>query len=139
MEILVSDDLYGSSLFKVDDKLRSATRVPVPLLTLDQLARQKNLRGRTLLKIDVQFAEHLVLAGGGQFIRDHVDALIMELTIEREHPQAKTYREMLDIADQLGFVLVDETEGWRNPQTGRLEQKDSVFLRATKAAQLRAA
>ncbi len=138
-EILVSGDLYGSSLLKVDEKIRKSTTVSVPLLTLDELARQKNLRGRTLLKVDVQFAEHLVLAGGRSFIAEFVDALILELTLEREHPQAKTYREMLDIAEQLGFVLVDETEGWRHPHTGRLEQKDSVFVRKSAEAQRRAA
>ncbi|HMP80401.1 MAG TPA: FkbM family methyltransferase, partial [Pirellulaceae bacterium] len=138
-EILMSDDLYGSSLLKVDQKMRQCQRRKVQLMTLDQLAQQCQLSGPTLLKIDVQFAEHLVLMGGRQFLRDHVEAMIMELTLEREHPQAKTYREMLDLAEELGFGLVDETEGWRNPQNGRLEQKDSVFFRRDRLALQRAA
>jgi FkbM family methyltransferase len=128
-EILVSNDLYGSSLLKVDEKTRKAAATKVTVLTLDELARRKKLTGRTLLKVDVQYAEHLVLNGGLEFIRNNVDAVILELTLEREHPQAKTYREMLDFMDQLGFGVVDEMEGWRDPVTGRLEQKDSVFLR----------
>jgi FkbM family methyltransferase len=129
-EILVSEDLYGTSLLMVDEKTRTAETTKVEVLTLDELARRRGLKGRTLLKIDVQYAEHLVLNGGKQFIRDHVDAVILELTIEREHPQAKTYREMLDFMDQLGFTMIDEMEGWRDPVTGRLEQKDSVFVRS---------
>jgi FkbM family methyltransferase len=128
-EILVSNDLYGTSLLKIDEKSRTVKTSTVKLLTLDEMARQKRLSGRTLLKVDVQFAEHLVISGGLDFIRNNVDAIILELTIEREHPQAKTYREMLDLMDSIGFAVVDEMEGWRDPITGRLEQKDSVFVR----------
>lgn len=138
-EILVSNDLYGSSLLKVDEKTRKADAAKVNVLTLDELARRKNLQGRTLLKVDVQYAEHLVLNGGLEFIRNYVDAVILELTLEREHPQAKTYREMLDFMNQLGFDVVDEMEGWRDPVTGRLEQKDSVFLRRELIATRKAA
>ena len=128
-EFLLSDDLYGSSLLKVDETIRTAEKIKVPVRTLDELANSSNWQGSTLLKIDVQFAEHLVLAGGKAFIQSNVDALILELTIEREHPDAKTYREMLDLMDNLGYQLVDETDGWRSPQNGILEQKDSIFVR----------
>lgn len=128
-EILVSNDLYGTSLLKVDERTRKCDVARVEVLTLDELARRKQLRGHTLIKIDVQYAEHLVVNGGLQFFKDHVDAVILELTIEREHPQAKTYREMLDMMSELGFTMIDEMEGWRDPQTGRLEQKDTVFFK----------
>ncbi len=139
MEILISDDLYGSSLYKVDETIRSFQRRTVPTMTLDDLAQRLQLRGPALLKIDVQFAEHLVLMGGRNFLRNHVQAIVMELTLEREHPEAKTYREMLDLAAELGYCLVDENAGWRNPRTGRLEQKDSVFVRHELATANRAA
>ncbi|MEQ1905043.1 MAG: FkbM family methyltransferase [Pirellulaceae bacterium] len=138
-EILVTNDFYGSSLLKVGEKTPKAEATKVNVLTLDELARLKNLTGRTLLKVDVRNAEHLVLNGGLEFIRDNVDAVILELTLEREHPQAKTYREMLDFMDQLGFDVVDEMEGWRDPVTGRLEQKNSVFLRRELIAARKAA
>ena len=128
-EILVSDDLYGTSLLKVDQQTRSAEVAKVPLMTLDRLTLDRRIQGRTLLKIDVQFAEHLVVQGGLNFIQNQVDVMILELTIQREHPQAKTYREMLDMIENLGFTMVDEMEGWRNPVTGILEQKDTVFVR----------
>lgn len=129
VQFLVSDDLYGSSLLKVNDSIRKSETADVEMVTLDELARRQSWTGSTLLKIDVQFAEHLVVAGGLDFIKNHVDALILELTIAREHPEAKTYREMLDLMDSIGYELVDEMEGWRSPKDGRLEQKDAVFVR----------
>ena len=131
-EFFVSDNLCDSSLLKVDESLRPTRRTKVQLRTLDELANENAWSGSTLLKIDVPYAEHLVLAGGKDFIRSNVDAVIVELNLEREHPQAKTYREMLDLMDELGFQLVDETEGWRCPLDGRLEQKDSVFVRRSR-------
>ena len=129
VQFLVSDDLYGSSLLKVNDSIRTSQTADVEMVTLDELSKRKNWKGSTLLKVDVQFAEHLVVAGGMDFIKNHVDAIILELTIAREHPDAKTYREMLDLMDSIGYELVDEMEGWRSPKNGRLEQKDTVFVR----------
>jgi FkbM family methyltransferase len=139
IELLVSDDLYGSSLLKVNEEIRRAATAQVELLTLDELARKCQIRGRTLLKIDVQFAEHLVIGGGLNFIRNNVDFIILELTLHRPHDQAKTYREMLEMMNQLGFEVIDEMEGWRDPQSGVLEQKDTVFVRKERHPMLRAA
>ena len=130
-EILVSDDLYGSSLINVDTQIRSTHSTQVEVLRLDDLAREKGWSEKTVVKLDVQYAEHLVIDGGLDFIDKHVDALILELSLEREHPRAKTYIEMVQMMRDLGYELVDEMEGWRNPSTGRLEQKDSVFVRSS--------
>ncbi|MCH2177364.1 MAG: FkbM family methyltransferase [Mariniblastus sp.] len=130
-EILVSDDLYGSSLINVDTQIRSTHTSQVEVLRLDDLAREKSWTEKTVVKLDVQYAEHLVIDGGLDFIDKHVDALILELSLEREHPHAKTYVEMVQMMRDLGYELVDEMEGWRNPSTGRLEQKDSVFVRSS--------
>ena len=139
IELIVSNDLFGSSLLKVQGDLRSSRNTTVDVWTLDELARRKALSGPALLKIDVQFAEHLVLAGGADFIREHVEMMILELSLQREHPEAKTYSEMLALMERLGFELFDEMDGWRNPQTGRLEQKDAAFRRIERAAGRRAA
>lgn len=139
MDMLISDDLYGSSLLSVNEKMRKTQVAKVEVLTLEELARRCNLQGRTLLKIDVQFAEHLVISGGLNFIRDQVEVVILELTLHRAHAQAKTYREMLEMMDQLGFEVIDEMEGWRDPKNGILEQKDTVFIRKERHPMLRAA
>jgi len=84
-----------------------------------------------VLKIDVASAEHLVIAGGAEFIGKHVDVILLELTIHKKHPAAKSYRDMLLVMEELGFELVDEFESRRCPKTGQLLQKNTVFVKRT--------
>jgi FkbM family methyltransferase len=127
LEFKVSLDLYNSSLFSVGQYAPSEL-VKVKVRTLDDIASEKRIQGRGLLKIDVQFAEHLVLAGATQLI-EQVDAVILELTLTRDHPKAKTFIEMMELMDQLGFRYFDDIGDWRDPQTGVLRQKDGLFVR----------
>jgi FkbM family methyltransferase len=126
-EFDVSDDLYGSSLFAPADS-RAYDRIKVPIRTLDDLAREKKLSGRGLLKIDVQFAEHLVLAGARELL-PQVDAILVELSLFRYAPQAKLYHEMCDLIRQLGFRYFEDVGGWRCPIRGIQLQKDVLFVR----------
>jgi FkbM family methyltransferase len=139
MEMRVSGDLYSSSLLPVKEKVSAEEVANVEAVTLEELARRCRISGRVLLKIDAQFAEHLVISGGLEFIRKHVDVMILELTLHRAHGQAKTYLEMLAMMDQLGYEVIDEREGWRDPKTGILKQKDTVFVRKERRPMLRAA
>jgi FkbM family methyltransferase len=126
LELKVSPDFYRSSLFSVGEDCPFEL-VKVPVKTLDEVAKNRNIKGRGLLKIDVQYAEHLVLAGAQKFL-SQVDAVLLELTLMREHPQAKTLLEMLELMDQLGFRYFDDIGDWRDPQTGVLRQKDVLFV-----------
>jgi len=127
-ELNVSPDLYGSSLLNADDGPQTTEMVKVPVLTLDQVAQQRNLTGRGLLKIDVQFTEHLVLAGAQQMLKQ-VDALILELSLFRYAPQAKLFPEMCDLVSSLGFNYYEDVGGWRSPVDGTTLQKDVLFVR----------
>lgn len=122
----VSNDLYGSSLFSPEDN-RSYQSVEVPVVCLDTVLEQKRLTGRGMVKIDVQFAEHLVIEGAQQLLRQ-VDFLIMELTLRRCVPEARTFVEMVNQMEAAGFVYHDDIGDWRCPMTGILEQKDVVFV-----------
>lgn len=127
--ILVSDSLFGSSLLAVDDVHGAARRVSIECTTVDKLDELRNWDGPILLKADVQFAEHLVIEGAAKALQTKVDAVFLELSFARGHEQAKTYVEMCSLMDGLGFELFDEAEGWRDPRTGKLEQKDVLFVR----------
>jgi hypothetical protein len=81
------------------------------------------------MKVDVQFAEHLVVRGALRTLNDHIDIVILELTLARVHDDAKTMIEMCNWMDELGFRLFDLVGGWRVPTTGELEQIDAVFVR----------
>jgi FkbM family methyltransferase len=126
-EFKVSDDLYGSSLLDPGEH-RPYELLKVPVLTLDQIAAEKHLTGRGLLKIDVQFAEHLVLAGAQQLIKQ-VDALVLELSLFRYAPEAMLFPEMFELVRSLGFNYCEDIGGWRSPVDGTTLQKDVLFVR----------
>ncbi|AIE73336.1 MULTISPECIES: FkbM family methyltransferase [unclassified Synechocystis] len=123
----VSPDLYGSSLLTPAD-FRDYETVTVEVKTLDQVAEEENLQGRGILKLDVQCAEHIVLAGAKSFL-DQVDLVIAELSYVRYDENALVFLEMLNLLDQLGFRYYDETGEWRSPIDGTLLQKEVVFIR----------
>jgi FkbM family methyltransferase len=128
MPLHLSSNLYGSSLLQpeiLDDKGES---IDVPVTTLDSLAQDKRSFGRGLLKLDVQYAEHLVLAGAKRFL-DQVDVVVMEIGLVRVPVGAKDFLEMLNFMDGLGFRYFDEGGEWRSTVDGALEQKDVLFVR----------
>ena len=127
MELNVSSDLYGSSLYRPAD-YRSYKPLKVPVVTLDQAAREKKVIGRGLLKIDVQFAEHLVLKGG-QEILGQIDALLVELSLVSYAAGTRLFPEMCELIRRLGFRYYEDAGGWRWPVDGTLLQKDVLFVR----------
>lgn len=125
----VSSDLYGSSLIQVSDIVDVVDQVTVPMRTVDAIAGEKKIKGRGLLKVDVQFAEHLVIDGALKLISKQTDIVILELTLPRVAKNSKTFLEMCKRMDELGFRIFDIAGNWRIPRTGELEQVDIVFAR----------
>ncbi len=123
----VSNDLYGSSLLQPADT-RTYDSVTVSVRTLDQIWEEKKILGRGLLKIDVQFTEHLVLNGAKKLL-GQVDALLVELSLFRYASQAMLFPEMCELIRQLGFRYYEDTGGWRCPVDGTMLQKDVLFVR----------
>jgi FkbM family methyltransferase len=123
----VSPDLYGSSLLRPAD-FRSYEAVEIEVKTLDQIAAEKHVTGRGVLKIDVQCAEHLVLEGAFHLL-EQVDVLAVELSLVRYDEQAKVLPEMLPLIQQLGFHYFEDVGEWRSPVDGSLLQKDILFVR----------
>jgi len=123
----VSDDLYGSSLLEQHDQ-PCERKKEVPLLTLDALAREKKIEGNGLLKIDVQQAEHLVLAGASKVLAQ-IDVVVAELSLYQLAEGGKTLIEMLELFKQKGYRYFDDVGEWRDPRDGTLLQKDILFVR----------
>jgi FkbM family methyltransferase len=130
IELNVSDDLYGSSVFENEVALahREWQKVRVPVKPLDEAISNPGPAGRGILKIDVQFSEHLVLEGAKKLL-SQVDVIFIELSLGRFARQSKTFIEMINEIDRLGFVYFDYAGSWRNPKTGQLFQQDAVFAR----------
>jgi FkbM family methyltransferase len=123
----VSTDLYGSSLLEQHD-LPAGRKKEVPLLTLDALAVDKNIEGNGLLKIDVQQAEHLVLAGASKVL-PQIDVIVAELSLYQLAEGGKTLIEMLELFREKGYRYFDDVGEWRDPRNGTLLQKDILFVR----------
>ena len=130
-EFKYSVDAAGKTLFNIPAEATGWQSAKVQVNRLDQLARSHGWSGSTIMKIDVASAEHLVLAGGKEFVSRNVDVVLLELTINKKHPAAKSYRDMLYLMDELGFELVDEMEARRCLKTGQLLQKNTVFVKRT--------
>ena len=128
-EFTVSTDLYGSSLLYLGSSAEPKEKIAVELVKLDDLMAKRAVIGRGILKVDAQYAEHLVLEGGREFVKEHVDVVILELSVVRETEAAKTISEMIVMMDELGFRYFDDVGEWRSPITGLLEQKDVMFTR----------
>lgn len=126
-ELSVSPDMYGSSLVHpFDERVYASKRVPVR--TLDDLAKEKGITGRGLLKVDVQFTEHLVLAGAKTFL-SQVDVLLLELSLVRSAAEALLFPDMCELVRNLGFHYYEDVGGWRSPVDGTTLQKDVIFVR----------
>lgn len=129
LKLQVSNDLYNSSLVAVGSVATTVEEFEVEIKTVDEVVAEKQVKGRIVLKLDVQFAEHLALEGAVKALAQQVDVVMLELTLERLAPQAKVFREMLELMSGYGFDYFDEVGEWRHPGTGRLEQKDVLFVR----------
>jgi FkbM family methyltransferase len=125
----VTEDLYRSSLFELSPRLR-CDAVDVEVQTVDQLVRERGLSGRGMLKVDVQHAEHLVIEGARDSLARSIDVVVLELTLAGAPKGAKTFLEMLNLMQELGFRYYDDAGYWRAPEDGSLLEKDIVFVRA---------
>lgn len=126
LEMNVSPDLYDSSFF--DSNVSSGPPVRVRVLTLDEIAAAEGIKGRGLMKIDVQFSEHLVLDGGIEFLKQ-IDIILIEVSLRRLVPGCKTFVEIVNQLRALGFEYREYAGTWRDPPTGELLQQDGIFAR----------
>ena len=126
----VSEDLYGSSLFDATafPDGRRFTAIKVPLRTIDEIAQTENIQGRGILKIDAQFAEHLVLQGAAKFLQ-RIDFILMEVSLRRFTGEVKILDEFISLLKELAFHYYDFAGDWRDPATGELLQHDVIFAR----------
>jgi len=100
----------------------------VETAVLDRLAEERNITGRGILNVDVRFAGHLVIEGCRALIGRNVDVIAIQSALERVHPEARTFDEIIDIMSELGFRYFDDA-GKRHTPAGLLEQKRALFVR----------
>jgi FkbM family methyltransferase len=125
----VSKDLLNSSVLAVAGVSDVDEEIRIPATTVDALIAKMGVGGRGILKIDVQFAEHLVIAGAEKALREQIDFVVLELTLQPPNTDAKSMLEMIELMRTYGFDYSDDVGEWRSPVSGFLEQKDVLFIR----------
>lgn len=73
--------------------------------TLDNLFNSLEIKGTTLLKLDVQGFEMEVLKGGESTIKNHVDYIIVEANFVKLYENQPTFTELNRHLNELGFEL----------------------------------
>jgi len=125
----VHADKFSSSLLtEVEGASVDGTPRTVPVVTLDQLAAEKNLSGPFLIKLDVQGAELQVLAGATRTLRE-TEAVILEVTFFAAMIGGPLFFDVVTHMKGLGFVAYDTFGFQYRPLDGALSQLDMIFVR----------
>jgi len=134
MEVLRWD--YSSSILPVirnrpevnamiDLNVRELIRCRVA--TLDKICSEQQFDGDVdLLKVDVQGAEHLVLAGARMTLRK-TKLLWAEVSFQPLYEGSVTIEGLIKICREHGFLLKHLSEGFRGAN-GELLQADALFV-----------
>jgi FkbM family methyltransferase len=125
----VHADKFSSSLLtEVEGASVDGAPRTVPVVTLDQLAAEKNLSGPFLIKLDVQGAELQVLAGASRTLQQ-TEAVILEVTLFATMIGGPQFFDVVSRLKQLGFVPYDLFGFQYRPLDGALSQLDMIFVR----------
>jgi len=100
----------------------------VPTRTLDSVTAEAKLERIDLLKLDVQGAEHLVLAGATQALKA-TRLIWSECSFKPLYTGSCTFADIYETLAKVGFQLLELNTAFRSP-TGELLQVDALFAPA---------
>lgn len=137
-QITVAASSDSSSFLPFKDTSISAAPGAIPVATesvrtarLDSLSPLKPA-DVVLLKLDVQGLESRVLAGAAKTL-DRISLLECELMFEHLYEGEPTFREMVELIDDLGFRPISVAPGNVNYRTASLAYVDMIFARPSGA------
>lgn len=135
-EITVAASSDSSSFLPFSDRRLSPAPGAFPVATesvrtarLDSLSALKSA-DVVLLKLDVQGFEPRVLAGAAETLAS-ITLLECELLFEQLYEGQPTFREMVDLIDDLGFRPISVAPGNLNFRTASLVYIDMIFARSS--------
>jgi FkbM family methyltransferase len=121
----------GSTLYREADNSDAAAQIrQVPMVTIDELCRERALRGPYLMKVDVQGAELEVLAGALDVLRD-TEAVVLEISLFELLLGIPVFATVIAAMSDYGFAAYDLFEGLARPADGALAQIDVAFVKTT--------
>jgi FkbM family methyltransferase len=122
------DQLDSSSLLKeAEGASVDGTPRQVPVVTIDQVCAEKDLKGPYLIKLDVQGAELQVLAGAQRTLRETY-AVMLEATLFGTMIGGPQFSDIVSRMKDLGFVAYDFFGFSYRPFDNALAQIDMVFV-----------
>ena len=95
--------------------------------TLDSVTTEAKLGQIDLLKLDVQGAEHLVLAGAEQTLK-RTKLIWCECSFKPLYTGSSTFADIYEMLQGSGFQLLELSPGMSSP-TGEMLQVDALFRR----------
>ena len=135
-EINVSENIFSSSLLKVNDqslKAEPSTKIArketIRIETIDSFFADKTLKGDVLLKLDVQGYEMEALRGATKLLSSF-KFLQIELSFVTLYEGGPLFNEIVSFLAAKGFEIFTIIPGFRDPQTGRMLQADGIFIRS---------
>jgi FkbM family methyltransferase len=123
--IKIRPDHSGSSLFDEVGDVDIVEELEVPLRRFDAVI--KDFERPSLLKIDVQGAEVMVLEGVGSRLQD-LDVIVVETSLIATLKNGPQFADIVGLMKASNFVLFDITGVTRRPLDQALAQVDAVFV-----------
>jgi FkbM family methyltransferase len=122
------DKIASSLLSEVEGSaVRSSPRT-VPVITIDEVCLERNLRGPFLIKVDVQGAEIRVLAGAKRILQE-TEAVILEVSLFGFWVGGPQFYDVIAYLKESGFVAYDFCGFLYRPFDNALCQVDMIFAR----------
>ena len=122
-------DRFGSSLLKeMEGASVDGTPRQVPVVTIDGVCAEKKLAGPYLIKVDVQGAELVVLAGARRTLEES-EAVVLETTLFGTLVGGPQLYDVIVKMKEYGFVVYDIYGLTYRPLDQALLQADIVFVR----------
>jgi len=127
--INVHRGIQGSSILK-ETEGSHADGVPreIPMLTIDNLCRERNLKEPYLIKVDVQGAELEVLEGAKNVIKD-TELILLEVSLFQFMVNSPQFYDVVSYMKEQGFVVYDIFDSCTRPFDGALAQVDMAFVK----------
>jgi FkbM family methyltransferase len=106
-----------------------AQRRVVPVVTIDDLVRERGLRGPFVVKVDVEGAELQVLAGAAETLAQ-TDVVLLEVSFFQLVAGGAEVADVIAWMRDARFSLYDIYHGHLRPLDGALAQVDMAFVRS---------
>ncbi|MFC2029075.1 FkbM family methyltransferase [Chloroflexota bacterium] len=136
LEFYHSDFSPSSSALEMEELHRTtyprsanATRVKVPVTTLDDQLKEINLDPPVFLKIDVQGYEGSVLKGAGETL-EKVDFIEIEVSYQPLYSGQLLFDGIYRILKGNGFHFAGSIDSMLSPLDGSILQSDALFIRS---------